>query len=161
MMEGTTRILFRITFVFSKVEPNPVLRSGSTSATLYCTVYIIEPSPVSCLLSPVSCLLSPVSRLLSLASCLPPPISCLPSPVSHLLSSVSRPVSCLLSPVSCLPCCTSAADLIDNDYVDLAVLWSKLADLGHLAILTLLADWNKNFLANMQFSGLRFKRFSI
>ena len=33
-----------------------------------------------------------------------------------------------------------SADLIDNDLSDLAVLCSKIADLGNLAILTLLAD---------------------
>ena len=30
--------------------------------------------------------------------------------------------------------------LCNTDYANLAVLWSKLADLGNLAILTLLAD---------------------
>ena len=49
-------------------------------------------------------------------------------PVSRLLSNVSRAVQ------------ESAADLIDNDLVDLAVLWSKLADFGNLATLTLIAD---------------------
>ena len=32
---------------------------------------------------------------------------------------------------------------IDNNLVDLAILWSKLADLGNLVILMLLADWEK------------------
>ena len=71
-------IIQNYTSVFSKVElnPVPVLRSGSTLEKTKCpgyaTLYIIKPSPVSCL---------------------PPPISCLPS-------SVSCPVSCILSPVS-------------------------------------------------------------
>ena len=45
-----------------------------------------------------------------------------------------------------------------NDLADLAILWSKLADLGNLGILTLLADladWKPIFfLADMKFSGL-------
>ena len=89
--------------------------------------------------SPVSCLrlLSPVSCLLSL-------VSCLLSPVFYLLSHVP----CLLSHVSHA---VSAADLIYDDIADLAILWSKFADLGNLAILTLLvdlADWKQ-----IHFSG--------
>ena len=41
-----------------------------------------------------------------------------------------------------------AADLIYNDLADLAILRSKLAELGNLAILTLLADladWKQIF----------------
>ena len=89
--------------------------------------------------------------LLSPVTCLPSPISSLPSPVSRLPTPVLSP----LSPVSLLPCCTvSTADLIHNNLV---VLWSKLADLGNLAILMLLADLADlyNFLADMKFSGLR------
>ena len=92
-----------------------------------------EPSLVSSLLSLVSCLLSPVSRLLSLVSCLLSLVSCLPSSVSRLLSHIP----CLLSHVSHA---VSAADLIYYDIADLAILWSKFADLGNLSILTLLAD---------------------
>ena len=101
------------------------------------------PSPVSCslLLSPVSHILpthhvprllstSPVSRLLSPVSCLLSPVSCLLSNVSCLTSSVSSP----LSHISCLPCCKGGRFIF---------LCSKLADLGNLAILTLLED-NKN-----------------
>ena len=95
-------------------------------------------SHVSCLPSPASCLPFPVSRLP--VSSLPSPVSglqslCFPSSVSCLLSlfSCSRlAVSCLLSHVSNA---VSAADL-----VELAILWSKLAGLGNLAILMLLAD---------------------
>ena len=92
--------------------------------------------PVSCLLSPVSCFLSPISCLpspcfLSLFSRLS--VFLLLSPVSCLSSLVSRlAVSCLLSHVSNA---VSAADLVES-----AILWSKLADLGNLAILMLLAD---------------------
>ena len=47
-------------------------------------------------------------------------------------------VSCPLSHVSCA---VSAADLIDNNLANLAVLWSKLVDLGKLLVLMLLADF--------------------
>ena len=92
-------------------------------------------SPVSFLLSPISCLLSPVSCLLPFVSCLLSPVFCFLSPIICLPSSVSCP--CLLCHVSHA---VSAADLIYNDIADLAILWSKFADLGNLAILTLLAD---------------------
>ena len=103
-------------------------------------------SPFSCF----SCILSHVSCLSSSASCLPFPVSrlsysSLQSPVSLfsffcllslLLSLVLLfPVSCLLSQVSNA---VSAADL-----AELAILWSKLADLFNLAILTLLQDWKQ------------------
>ena len=90
---------------------------------VFCVFHL---SPVSCILSPVFCILSPVSCLLSPASRLPSPVSCLLSHISCLLSQVSRALS--------------AADLIHSDLADLAVLWSKLADLGNLAVLTRLAD---------------------
>ena len=98
------------------------------------------PSPVSCLLSLVSCLLSPVFCLRSLVSCLLSPVSCLLSLVSCLLSPVSRLLSYVPYLLSHVSHAVSAADLIHNDIADLAILWSKFADLGNLAILTLLAD---------------------
>ena len=103
--------------------------------------------PVSCLLSPVSCLLSPISCLLFpcfqspvsclycslLSLCFPSSVSCLLPPVSLLLSLVLLfPVYCLTFPVFNA---VSGADL-----AEFAFLWSKLLDLGNLAILTLLAD---------------------
>ena len=99
-----------------------------------------EPSLVSCLPSPVSCLLSPVFCLRSLVSCLLSPVSCLLSLVSCLLSPVSRLLSYVPYLLSHVSHAVSAADLIHNDIADLAILWSKFADLGNLAILTLLAD---------------------
>ena len=111
-----------------------------------------EPSLVSSLMSLVSCLLSPFSCLPSLVSCLLSLVSCLPSSVSRLLSHIP----CLLSHVSHA---VSAADLIYYDIADLAILWSKFADLGNLSILTLLADlavWKQIFfserLADLEFS---------
>ena len=139
------RISFRITFVFSKVEPD--LHTGSRSVSDQ-NVPPLQPFPVSCFPSFVSPLLSSVFCLLS-------PVSCFPSSVSPLLSSVFfllSPVSCLLSPVTCLPYLVTslpstvsshvsrAINAADFDSADLAVLWCKLADLGDLAILTLLAD---------------------
>ena len=54
-----------------------------------------------------------------------------------------------MSPV----CAVSSADLIIND---LAVLWSKLVDLGNLAVLMLLGDLAEThfYLADMKFSLL-------
>ena len=54
-----------------------------------------------------------------------------------------------MSPV----CAVSSADLIIND---LAVLWSKLEDLGNLAVLMLLGDLAEThfYLADMKFSLL-------
>ena len=63
------------------------------------TLYFIEQSPISCLLSPVSHLPSFISCLLSHVSHLPSSVSHLLSPVSHL----SSPVSHLPSFVSCIP----------------------------------------------------------
>ena len=37
------------------------------------------------------------------------------------------------------------------DSADLAVLWSKLADLGNLAIVVDLADWKQIFFEGMMF----------
>ena len=115
-----------------------------------------ERSLVSCLLSPVFCLLSPISCLLSPVSlfsffCLLPPVSlllslCFPSSVSCLSSLVSRlAVSCLLSTVSRL--LSHFSNAVSAAYLaELAILWSKLADLGNLAILMLvagIADWKQ------------------
>ena len=64
---------------------------------------------------------SPVFRLLSPVSCLLSLVSCLLSLFFRLLSHVSHAES-------------------ENDLADLTVLWRKFADLGNLAILTVLAD---------------------
>ena len=72
------------------------------------TLYFIEQSPISCLLSPVSHLPSFISCLLSHVSHLPSSVSHLLSPVSHLSSPVSHLpsfVSCIPSTVSHLLCC--------------------------------------------------------
>ena len=103
--------------------PSPVRRLMSLASFF--------PSPVSCLPSHVYCLMSPVSCLLSTVSCLPSP--CFPSPVSCVLFPVyclTSSVSCPLSPVSCLPCCNCCRyNLQYNHLADLAILWSKFADL--------------------------------
>ena len=132
-------------------------------------------SHFSCLTSSISCLMPPVSRILFPISrfLFPVSVSCLLLPVSRLLSHVScflspvycfsclllSPVSRLHSPVSTLPPPVTAADLIHNE---LAVLCSKLADLGNLAFLALLADWEKKKiqrtwnLADLGFSAFPF-----
>ena len=71
--------------------------------------------------------MSPALRLLTHVSCLPSPVFCLISPAE------------------------SAADLIDNNLADLAILRIELA--ANLAVLMLLVD--------MRFSGLRLWHFSI
>ena len=89
----------------------------------------------SCILSHVFSLLPPVSRLLTL--CFPSSASCLSSLVSRLA-------------VSCL---TLTSPMLTVSAADLAILWSKLADLGNLAIL---ADWKQKFLATWSLADLEF-----
>ena len=96
--------------------------------------------------------ISAENPLSSPVSWLPSLVSCLPSPVFCLLSLVS----CLFSFVSCLLSHVSHAES-ENDLADLTVLWRKFADLGNLAILTVLADlaeWNTKIL-NGHAIGLR------
>ena len=81
------------------------------------------------LTSPVSCLMHPVFWLLP------------PSSFPRLMSRVRSPVSSLMSPVAhfqfhmfCLTSHISVAVSADN-IADLAVLWSKLVELGNLVLL--------------------------
>ena len=89
-------------------------------------------------------LLSPILFYQRTLSRLSSPVPHLMSPISYLLNGLPSIVSCLLSHLPCLMTHVSHAisdgDLIYNDLGDLTILWSKLADLGNLAILTLLAD---------------------
>ena len=112
-----------------------------------------QPTPVSFLhlLSPMCCLPSSVFLLLSQVSCL-----CLLSHASFSTHPFPRLLFHVLCPMSHLSCLTSpahifslkspvsqisrflsvsTADLVHTNVGDLAVFWSKLAELGNLAVL--------------------------
>ena len=155
LIAPASRLLSPVVPVSCLTSPVPRLLSHAScllsqgplvSSHISCLTFPVSslPSHVSYISSPILCqafclsspVMAPDSLLLPHVSCIRSPVSHHAYPVSHHAYPVSRLLSCVYCLMSHVSRAVCSADLLRNNFADLAVLCSELAFL-HLALLNL------------------------